>query len=188
MNDIDEIGMQTAKATAAMLAIAKLVQERTRERGQKQAELRLKIVAASRKYEREMREAALRTKRQEKELDPRNVALNKIIESRGTEGRGIADDKISLAKEPVRKVHLAKEGLLHDGLLRDGMVQAADTGGIGGGKHRGDQPMSPQMRSVQMLLNLDNARSPMDAVREPVDRTVQARTADARERARERER
>lgn len=163
MNDIDEIGMQTAKATAAMLAIAKLVQERTRERGQKEAELRMKFIAAQRKHQQETREAALRTKKQEKALDPRNTALTKLLDGRG---------KVSLAKEPLQKMAMGKDGFVA------GVV----------GHERDAEPMSPEMHSVRKMLQLDNARSPLAAVRAPIDRTRDGRTEDEREKGRERER
>ena len=70
--ELDDIGAETAAMMKTMLQIATLVALRTRERGQKEAEARVKVTEARIK---EARELQVREARDAKAKDPRNAKL-----------------------------------------------------------------------------------------------------------------
>ncbi|CAM2752506.1 hypothetical protein [Skermania piniformis] len=74
--ELDDMGREAAAMTRAMLEIAGLVAMRARERGQKEAEARARVLSARQK---QVKDAKLRELRAVKAMDPRNAQLAKMI-------------------------------------------------------------------------------------------------------------
>lgn len=75
--ELDDIGRETAAMVKTMLQLATLVALRARERGQKEAEARVKVTEARNK---EARELQIREARDAKAKDPRNLELARMVE------------------------------------------------------------------------------------------------------------
>src|SRR5690349_5128122 len=87
--ELDDIGRETAALMRQMLQLATLVALRTRERGQREAEARVKVTQERVK---ETRERLLREAREAKAKDPRNLELARMLERPALE-RGISLEK-----------------------------------------------------------------------------------------------
>ncbi|MBH0774945.1 hypothetical protein [Nocardia bovistercoris] len=74
--ELDDITGETAAIMKTMLSLATLIALRTRERGQKEAEARVKITEARQK---EARELQIREAREAKAKDPRNAELERMM-------------------------------------------------------------------------------------------------------------
>jgi hypothetical protein len=79
-HDMDAIGAEASAMMKTMLQLATLVALRTRERGQKEAEQRVKVTQARLK---EAKELTARQVRESKARDPRNLELQRMIERSG---------------------------------------------------------------------------------------------------------
>ncbi|WP_054811759.1 hypothetical protein [Nocardia arizonensis] len=87
--ELDDIGAETAAMMKTMLSLATLIALRTRERGQKEAEARVKITEARIK---EAKELQIREARDAKAKDPRNAELARMVEN-AVSSPGISLDK-----------------------------------------------------------------------------------------------
>lgn len=182
--ELDDIGRETAAMMKTMLQIATLVALKARERGQREAEMRVKMTEARQK---EARELQIREARDAKSKDPRNLALAQTI------SRSVAEVKPPAVTQhrdtPYRGVQLEKdrfsmssfstgsgtsavtETVRHDSTQRR-QALAAHLAKIG---------IAPELAAARMLVDMGQATPPSEAVRTRPER------APAVERAREQE-
>ncbi|MGV9676697.1 hypothetical protein ACWDSJ_15580 [Nocardia sp. NPDC003482] len=176
--ELDDIGRETAALMKQMLQLATLVALRTRERGQKEAEARVKITDARRK---EARELALREAREAKAKDPRNFELARMLE-RPPLDKGVSLEKdrfaaqasaTRMAAQAAAKDKAAKEMNRYDSVERRTAL-AAHLARIG---------IAPDLAAVRMLMEVSQAQPPQAAVRgrpEEPPHVTRARQAQAR--------
>ncbi|BDT90269.1 hypothetical protein IFM12275_02450 [Nocardia sputorum] len=157
--ELDDIGRETAAMMRTMLQLATLVALRTRERGQKEAEARVKLTEARIK---EAKELQLREARDAKAKDPRNTELARLIEKPIPEkGVSLEKDRFSAQAEASRMAAnaAAKPALQYDSQERR-MAIAAHLAKIG---------VAPELAAVRMLIEVGQAQPPGEAVRSRPD-------------------
>lgn len=181
--ELDDIGRETAAMMRQMLQLATLVALHTRERGQKEAEARVRVTEARQK---EGRERRLREAADAKARDPRNRELPRILE-RPTVDRGVSleKDRFAAAAEATRMA--AQQAANRSSQRYDSVERRTALA-----QHLSRMGISPELQSVRMLMEVGQAQSAQEAVRireqEAAQRRVREQEARARERERERER
>ncbi|PPJ27347.1 hypothetical protein C5E45_13640 [Nocardia nova] len=183
--ELDDIGRETAALMRQMLQLATLVALRTRERGQREAEARVKVTQERVK---ETRERLLREAREAKAKDPRNLELARMLERPALE-RGISLEKDRLehsrvargARAAERQKARERELTRYDSPERRQALAA----------HLSRVGVAPELAAVRMLMDVSQAQPPQAAVRtrpEEPPRVTRAREHDERMRERERSR
>ncbi|MGW0251419.1 hypothetical protein ACWDYH_32805 [Nocardia goodfellowii] len=167
--ELDDIGRETAAMMKTMLQLATLVALRTRERGQKEAEARVKLTEARMK---EARELQIREARDSKAKDPRNVELARMVE-KGAPAKGISleKDRFSAQAEATRMAataSAAKQPLVRYDSQERRQAIAAHLSRLG---------VAPELAAVRMLIEVGQAQPPEEAVRK---RNEEARAMAAR--------
>ncbi|ATL68582.1 hypothetical protein IU500_01640 [Nocardia terpenica] len=173
--ELDDIGRETAALMRQMLQLATLVALRTRERGQKEAEARVKVTEARMK---EAKELVLREARESKAKDPRNLELARMLEKPPLE-KGVSLEKdrfaaqASAARSAAQAAQASKTLSRYDSVERRTAL-AAHLARIG---------IAPELAAVRMLMEVSQAQPPQEAVRtrpEEAPRVTRAREIDAR--------
>ncbi|MFF0497018.1 hypothetical protein ACFYU5_11475 [Nocardia aobensis] len=182
--ELDDIGRETAALMRQMLQLATLVALRTRERGQREAEARVKVTQERVK---ETRERLLREAREAKAKDPRNLELARMLERPALE-RGISLEKglehsrvARGARAADRQKARERELTRYDSPERRQALAA----------HLSRVGVAPELAAVRMLMDVSQAQPPQAAVRtrpEEPPRVTRAREHDERMRERERNR
>ncbi|PXX57821.1 hypothetical protein DFR70_11651 [Nocardia tenerifensis] len=181
--ELDDIGRETAAMMRTMLQLATLVALRTRERGQKEAEARVKVTEARMKEAREMQ---IREARDAKAKDPRNTELARMIEKPIPErGVSLEKDRFSAQAEATRMAGIAaahsKPVLQYDSPERRTAIAA----------HLAKMGVAPELAAVRMLIEVGQGQPASEAVRtrpEEAPAVTRAREQDARTRGLERTR
>ncbi|WP_107658000.1 hypothetical protein [Nocardia suismassiliense] len=156
--ELDDIGRETAAMMRTMLQLATLVALRTRERGQKEAEARVKVTEARMKEAREMQ---IREARDSKAKDPRNTELARMIEKPIPErGVSLEKDRFTAQAEATRMAGIAaaahtKPVLQYDSPERRMAIAA----------HLAKMGVAPELAAVRMLIEVGQAQPPIEAVR-----------------------
>ncbi|MCM6774701.1 hypothetical protein NDR87_12790 [Nocardia sp. CDC159] len=158
--ELDDIGRETAALMRQMLSLATLVALRTRERGQKEAEARVKVTEERRK---EARELALREAREAKAKDPRNLELSRMLDRPPMEkGVSLEKDRFAaqatatrMAAQAAAKSKVKEMGGRYDSVERRTAL-AAHLARIG---------VAPELAAVRMLMEVSQAQPPQAAVR-----------------------
>lgn len=153
--ELDDIGRETAAMMRTMLQLATLVALRTRERGQKEAEARVKLTEARIK---EAKELQLREARDAKAKDPRNAELARLIEKPIPEkGVSLEKDRFSAQAEASRMAATAagKPAMRYDSQERRMAIAA----------HLAKMGVAPELAAVRMLIEVGQAQPPGEAVR-----------------------
>ncbi|NKY86986.1 hypothetical protein [Nocardia veterana] len=178
--ELDDIGRETAALMRQMLQLATLVALRTRERGQREAEARVKVTQERVK---ETRERLLREAREAKAKDPRNLELARMLE-RPALDRGVSLEKAThsrVARTVERQKSRERELTRYDSPERRQALAA----------HLSRVGVAPELAAVRMLMDVSQAQPPQAAVRtrpEEPPRVTRAREHDERMRERERSR
>jgi hypothetical protein len=195
-HDIDAIGAEAAAMMKTMLQLATLVALRTRERGQKEAEARVKITQARLK---EAKELAAREVRETKARDPRNTELQRMIERSGVvlaKDRSImerdageleldhtllqrdrADMNRMTASAEAQRIdaeRLAAERLQVQVIERPGYGYDSQERREGLALELAELGIAPELIEVRMLAEMDSAKPPIEAVRTPINEIAQA--------------
>ncbi|MFD0361138.1 hypothetical protein ACFQZZ_06705 [Nocardia sp. GCM10030253] len=155
--ELDDIGRETAAMIRTMLQLATLVALKTRERGQKEAEARVKVTEARIK---EARELQIREARDSKAKDPRNLELARMVEKTvPAKGISLEKDRFAAQAEASRMAAtasaMAKPLVRYDSAERRTAI-AAHLARIG---------ISPELAAVRMLIEVGQAQPPEEAVR-----------------------
>ncbi|MVU77823.1 hypothetical protein GPX89_11275 [Nocardia sp. ET3-3] len=179
--ELDDIGRETAAMMRQMLQLATLVALRTRERGQKEAEARVKVTEARQK---EARQLVLREAADAKAKDPRNLELARMIEKPTLE-KGVSLEKDRFAAQAEATRMAATQAAASKGLVRHDSVERRQA--LAQHLHR--MGISPELASVRMLLEVGQAQSAAEAarVRDQEAAVAQRRARELDARARERE-
>ncbi|MBO0854775.1 MAG: hypothetical protein J2P18_13560 [Nocardia sp.] len=175
--EIDEIGGETAAMMKQMLQLATLVALRSRERGQREAEARVKD---TRERVKDTRERMLREAREAKAKDPRNRELARMLERPALE-RGVSLERRARERTVERTRSHAREIGRYDSPERRQALAA----------HLSHAGVAPDLAAVRMLMDVSQAQPPEAAIatRPPEPpKTVRAREIDTRTRERLRER
>ena len=175
MPEMDDIGAETASIMKQMLQLATLVALRTRERGQKEAEARVKVTESRIK---EARELQLRDAREAKAKDPRNLELARMFEKAPLE-RGVSlerdriSDRTSSTPPAGGQTTPAKPSIRYDSAeRRTALAQHLNRIGV-----------APELAAVRMLMEVGQAQPASEAVRTRPDtsrRIGQARELEGR--------
>lgn len=172
--ELDDIGRETAAMMRQMLQLATLVALRTRERGQKEAEARVKMTESRQK---EARERQLREAADSKAKDPRNIELARMIEKPPLD-KGVSLEKDRFAAQAEATRMAATQAQMSKPLVRyDSVERRAALA-----QHLNRMGIAPELAAVRMLLEVGQAQSASDAVR-----TRQEEAAAVQRRAREQE-
>ncbi|MBF6354401.1 hypothetical protein IU449_07575 [Nocardia higoensis] len=174
--ELDDIGKETAAVMKTMLSLATLVALRTRERGQKEAEARVKITEARMKEAKELR---MREERESKAKDPRNLELARLVESNSSV-KGL-----SLEKESVGSMMSSAAGSMADSasgssgpsLPQFSYDSAERRSAVAA--HLEKMGVAPDLAAVRMLMEVGQGL--------PAEEAVRAKTAEARSTNRSRE-
>ncbi|MGW4247368.1 hypothetical protein [Nocardia sp. NPDC004722] len=179
--ELDDIGRETAAMMRQMLQLATLVALRTRERGQKEAEARVKVTEARQK---ESRERVLREAADAKAKDPRNRELSRLIDKPTLE-KGVSLEKDRFAAQAEATRMAATQAAMNKGLVRHDSVERRQALA----QHLNRMGISPELASVRMLMEVGQAQSASEAVRarEQEAAAAQRRQREQEARARERE-
>ena len=179
--ELDDIGRETAAIMRQMLQLATLVALRTRERGQKEAEARVKVTEARVK---EARELQLREAREAKAKDPRNLELSRMLEKPPLE-KGISLEKdrfaehANAARSAAQAQAASRSPLRYDSSeRRSALAQHLERIGV-----------ATELAAVRMLMEVGQAQPASEAVRtvpEDTKRQTQAREIEGRGLARTR--
>ncbi|MEV5647548.1 hypothetical protein AB0L57_04770 [Nocardia sp. NPDC052254] len=179
--EVDDIGRETAALMRQMLQLATLVALRTRERGQREAEARVKVTQERVK---ETRERMLREAREAKSKDPRNLELARMLE-RPNLDRGISLERMErsnlarAARATERQKTRERELSRYDSPERRQALAA----------HLSRVGVAPELAAVRMLMDVSQAQPPQAAVRtRPEEPPRVTRAREHEERVRERER
>ncbi|MTE14982.1 hypothetical protein [Nocardia aurantiaca] len=180
--ELDDIGRETAAMMRQMLQLATLVALRTRERGQKEAEARVRVTEARQK---ETRERRLREAADAKARDPRNRELSRILERPPLErGVSLEKDRFSAQAEASR---MAAQQANRGSVRYDSVERRTALA-----QHLSRMGISPELQSVRLLMEVGQAQSAQEAVRireqEAAQRRVREQEAHERERERSRSR
>lgn len=187
MPEMDEIGAETSAIMKQMLQLATLVALRTRERGQKEAEARVKVTESRIK---EARELQLREAREAKAKDPRNLELARMLHKPVLEkGVSLERDRFatpaaatstaSTARRTAESTARAKvrEVERYDSIERRQALAA----------HLSRVGVAPELTAVRMLLEVSQAHPPQAAVgTKPGEALRASRARELEERGRER--
>ena len=155
--ELDEIGAETAAIMKQMLQLATLVALRTRERGQKEAEARVKVTESRIK---DARELQLREAREAKAKDPRNAELTRMFEKAPlAKGVSLAKERGSelLSTTPTggQTTTPARPAMRYDSAeRRSALAQHLDRIGV-----------APELAAVRMLMEVGQAQPASEAVR-----------------------
>ncbi|WP_063014379.1 hypothetical protein [Nocardia kruczakiae] len=178
--ELDDIGRETAALMRQMLQLATLVALRTRERGQREAEARVKVTQERVK---ETRERLLREAREAKAKDPRNLELARMLE-RPALAQGISLEK-DRERARVARTHTERRPARERELTRYDSPERRQALAA----HLSRVGVAPELAAVRMLMDVSQAQPPQAAVRsrppEP-PRVTRAREHDDRMRERER--
>ncbi|MEV6066371.1 hypothetical protein AB0L82_07460 [Nocardia sp. NPDC052001] len=172
--ELDDIGRETAAMMRQMLQLATLVALRTRERGQKEAEARVKVTEARQK---EARERQLREAADAKAKDPRNVALARMIEKPPLD-KGVSLEKDRFAAQAEATRMAATQAAMNKSLVRYDSVERRTALA----QHLSRMGIAPELAAVRMLMEVGQAQSAAEAVR-----AKEQEAAVAQRRAREQE-
>ncbi|MCU1642383.1 MAG: hypothetical protein JWN03_2658 [Nocardia sp.] len=155
--ELDDIGRETAAMMRQMLQLATLVALRTRERGQKEAEARVKVTEARQKEgrERQLREAA-----DAKAKDPRNVELARMIEKPPLD-KGVSLEKDRFAAQAEAGRMAATQAVANKSLARYDSVERRTALA----QHLSRMGIAPELAAVRMLMEVGQAQSAQEAVR-----------------------
>lgn len=161
--ELDDIGKETAAVMRTMLQIATLVALRTRERGQKEAEARVKVTEARMK---EARELQVREARESKAKDPRNVELTRMMERAPSEPKGLslqkdrgAAERESVGMASAQSAMAAKPAIRYDSAERRSAIA----------QHLERLGVAPELAAVRMLVEMGHGAPPEEAVRNRPD-------------------
>ncbi|MFR9750233.1 hypothetical protein ACL02S_04250 [Nocardia sp. 004] len=177
--ELDDIGRETAAMMRTMLQLATLVALRTRERGQKEAEARVKLTEARLKEAREMQ---TREARDAKAKDPRNAELARLIERPSTDrGVSLEKDRSAAPSESTGMVAAvaadttppAQPAVQYDSAERRAALAA----------HLSRMGIAPELVEVRMLTEIGHAQPPEEAVRtrpEEMPTVTRARRQESR--------
>ncbi|MFQ6229925.1 hypothetical protein [Nocardia sp. NPDC002869] len=188
--ELDDIGRETAAMMKTMLQIATLVALKARERGQREAEMRVKMTEARVK---EARELQIREARDAKAKDPRNLALAQTIsrsaaeigppgtsvphrETPGYRGVQLEKDRFSMSSfaEKSDQVSSAADAVRYDSVERRAALAA----------HLAKIGVAPELAAARMLVEVGQATPPSEAVRNRPDRAPSVQRAREQELAR----
>lgn len=182
--ELDDIGRETAAMMKTMLQIATLVALKARERGQREAEMRVKLTEARVK---EARELQIREARDAKAKDPRNLALAQTISrsvaevkatatpQRGSTGyRGVHLEKDRFSLGGSGQASSAAETVRYDSAERRAALAA----------HLAKIGIAPELAAARMLVDVGQATPPSEAVRTRPDRAPSVQRAREQELAR----
>ncbi|WP_328397147.1 hypothetical protein [Nocardia sp. NBC_00416] len=168
--ELDDISRETAAMMKTMLQIATLVALKARERGQREAEMRVKLTEARAK---EARELQIREARDAKAKDPRNLALSQTIsrsmgevrpgtavpqrENSGYRGVQLEKDRFSISQfaEKSDQVGGAADAVRYDSVERRAALAA----------HLAKIGVAPELAAARMLVEVGQATPPSEAVR-----------------------
>lgn len=180
--ELDDISSQTAAMMRQMLQLATLVALRTRERGQKEAEARVKVTEARQK---EARERTLREAADAKAKDPRNLELARMIEKPPLD-KGVTLEKDRFAAQAEASRMAATAAATNKALVRHDSVERRTALA----QHLSRMGIAPELAAVRMLLEVGQAQSAAEAVksRDQEATVAQRRNREMEARARERER
>ncbi|MEU0541102.1 hypothetical protein [Nocardia sp. NPDC005978] len=155
--ELDDIGAQTAAMMRQMLQLATLVALRTRERGQKEAEARVKVTEARHK---EARELQLREAADSKAKDPRNLELARMIEKPPLD-KGVSLEKDRFAAQAEATRMAATQAAMNKNLVRYDSVERRTALA----QHLSRMGIAPELAAVRMLLEVGQAQSAAEAVK-----------------------
>ncbi|MEV0358959.1 hypothetical protein AB0H71_23165 [Nocardia sp. NPDC050697] len=157
--ELDDIGKETAAVMRTMLQIATLVALRTRERGQKEAEARVKVTEARMK---EARELQVREARESKAKDPRNVELTRLMERAPEPSKGLSleKDRVAAERESVGMAS-AQSAMASAPTIRYDSAERRNAIA----QHLERLGVAPELAAVRMLVELGNGAPPEEAVR-----------------------
>jgi hypothetical protein len=172
--ELDDIGRETAAMMRTMLQLATLVALRTRERGQKEAEARVKVTEARIK---EARELQIREARDAKAKDPRNLELARMVE-KSVPAKGISLEKDRFAEQAGSSRMAANASAMSKPLIKYDSAERRTAIAA----HLARMGISPELAAVRMLIEVGQAQPPEEAVRIRDDAT---RAAAARGREQE---
>ncbi|ONM50291.1 hypothetical protein [Nocardia donostiensis] len=168
--ELDDIGRETAAMMKTMLQIATLVALKTREKGQREAEARVKLTQEKLKEAREMQ---VREARDAKAKDPRNIELAHMIstpapekapslapqrDTSGYRGVSLEKDRFSMSgqlSEMAGAVADSKPAISYDSAERREALAA----------HLSKIGVAPELAAVRMLAEVGQAKPPIEAVR-----------------------
>ncbi|MBF6332086.1 hypothetical protein [Nocardia transvalensis] len=158
--ELDDIGRETAALMRQMLQLATLVALRTRERGQREAEARVKVTQERAK---ETRERLLRDAREAKAKDPRNLELARMLERPVLE-KGVSLEKDRFAERATAArsaAQAAARSKATRGLDRYDSIERRQALA----QHLSRIGISPELAAVRMLMEVSQAQPPQAAVR-----------------------
>jgi hypothetical protein len=201
-HEIDAIGAEASAMMNNIIRMATLVALRTRERGQKEADLRLKVMERQAKLQQLELERELRL---EKAQDPRNLALERMVERTGVtleREQGIARElgrELGAERAAIRSAERTMEraGTMTLERERDYRPTVGRSGATFDSAERRaalamelvELGVAPELLEVRMLAEMANAKPAHEAAREQLrersDSFLRERTL---ERTRERER
>lgn len=188
--ELDDIGRETAAMMKTMLQIATLVALKARERGQREAEMRVKMTEARVK---EARELQIREARDAKSKDPRNLALSQTIsrsvaevgppgsavaqrDAPGYRGVQLEKDRFSMSSfaEKSDQASGAADAVRYDSVERRAALAA----------HLAKIGVAPELAAARMLVEVGQATPPSEAVRTRPDQAPSVQRAREQELAR----
>ncbi|GAB2695282.1 hypothetical protein [Nocardia thraciensis] len=182
--ELDDIGRETAALMRQMLQLATLVALRTRERGQREAEARVKMTQERVK---EARERMLRDAREAKSKDPRNLELARMLEKPVLE-KGVSLEKDRFAAQATAARSAAQAAAAKTKVRELDRYDSVERRQALAG-HLARIGVAPELAAVRMLMEVSQAHPPQAAVRtRPDDPARIPRTREVEERGRERER
>ncbi len=156
--ELDDIGRETAALMRQMLQLATLVALRTRERGQREAEARVKVTQERVK---EARERMLRDAREAKSKDPRNLELVRMLERPRLErGVSLEKDRVSERLSTNRSSGQAARSKVRE-LERYDSIERRQALAA----HLQRAGVAPELAAVRMLMEVSQAHPPQAAVR-----------------------
>ncbi|WP_280263503.1 hypothetical protein [Nocardia wallacei] len=164
-----------------MLQLATLVALRTRERGQREAEARVKMTQERVK---EARERMLRDAREAKSKDPRNLELARMLEKPVLE-KGVSLEKDRFAAQATAARSAAQAAARTKGRELDRYDSVERRQALAG--HLARIGVAPELAAVRMLMEVSQAQPPQAAVRTRPDEPPKVtRARELEERGRER--
>ncbi|MGW5382814.1 hypothetical protein [Nocardia sp. NPDC003963] len=188
--ELDDIGRETAAMMKTMLQIATLVALKARERGQREAEMRVKMTEARVK---EARELQIREARDAKSKDPRNLALSQTIsrsvaevgppgvavaqrDAPGYRGVQLEKDRFSISSfaEKSEQASTVADAVRYDSVERRAALAA----------HLAKIGVAPELAAARMLVEVGQATPPSEAVRTRPDLAPSVQRAREQELAR----
>lgn len=177
--ELDDMGRETAAMMKTMLQIATLVALKSREKGQREAEARVKVTQEKAK---EAREVQVREARDAKSKDPRNLELAQMVSTPTPEKTPAA--AVQREAGPYRGVSLDKD---RSGAVGQISAVAGNMADRAEGKpsigydsserrealaaHLSKAGVAPELAAVRMLADVGQAKPPVEAVRSRPDET-----------------